>query len=224
MGSWQRAFIISLIFNFSTLIALGAAFNYEPQVKKAEQNLVEVHLLDEKPLIATEMLEKEDIIPMENYVTQSSPQKSIVQETKAAVNSEVSQTKATAVAGTLPSKGTGGGSINTGSSNTGSSSGTSVTQGAGWSIGDLRARFINSLERNKDYPYMARRQNQTGVVGMAVSLDASGNLAGVSVTSSSGYSQLDSAAVALVNKVCPFAHNAGRAVSFNVSIAYNLEG
>ncbi|MDL2281146.1 TonB family protein [Selenomonadales bacterium OttesenSCG-928-I06] len=93
-----------------------------------------------------------------------------------------------------------------------------------FNVNNIRSLFISALERNKEYPYIARRQNQTGVVGMAISLDASGGLQHVSVTSSSGYSQLDNAALTLVRKICPFAHDAGQTVSFNVSISYDLEG
>lgn len=97
------------------------------------------------------------------------------------------------------------------------------TRGGAFDLDSLRARFIRSLEKNKEYPYMARRRMQTGTVALSVTLDPSGGLQSVSVRRKSGFSQLDEAAAALVRKICPFAHQAGRAVTMDISINYDLK-
>lgn len=97
------------------------------------------------------------------------------------------------------------------------------TQAEPFDLDGLRARFIRSLEKNKEYPYMARRRMQTGTVALSITLDSSGGLQSVNIRRASGFSQLDEAAAALVRKICPFAHQAGRAVTMDISINYDLK-
>nr|WP_092072346.1 TonB family protein [Dendrosporobacter quercicolus]NSL48575.1 energy transducer TonB [Dendrosporobacter quercicolus DSM 1736]SDM40542.1 outer membrane transport energization protein TonB [Dendrosporobacter quercicolus] len=83
--------------------------------------------------------------------------------------------------------------------------------------------FLQAIEKRKDYPYIARRRGQEGTVTVAVRLTAAGELAGARVLHSSGVAALDEAALALVRRVCPFPHHAGRAIAMNIPIAYQLE-
>lgn len=83
--------------------------------------------------------------------------------------------------------------------------------------------FLSQVEKRKEYPYIARRRGQEGTVTVAVRLNAAGELAGVKVIRSSGVAALDEAALALVRRVCPFSHNAGRTIGMNIPIAYQLE-
>lgn len=94
---------------------------------------------------------------------------------------------------------------------------------ASFDLGSIRARFIRCLEKNKEYPYMARKRNQTGTVGMSIKLDPSGNLLDVSVKQPSGSSVLDNAAVKLAHRVCPFPHEAGGMITMDISINYSLK-
>lgn len=97
------------------------------------------------------------------------------------------------------------------------------TQAVEFDFDGLRTRFIRSLKKNKEYPYIARRRMQTGTVVLSITLDSSGGLQIVSIRQTSGFSQLDEAASALVRKICPFAHKAGRAVTMDISINYDLK-
>lgn len=83
--------------------------------------------------------------------------------------------------------------------------------------------FLLRIEKRKDYPYIARRRGQEGTVTVAVRLSEAGELTGVQVVRSSGVAALDEAALTLVRKVCPFAHNAGRIIAMNIPIAYQIE-
>ncbi|QDR78983.1 energy transducer TonB [Sporomusa termitida] len=83
--------------------------------------------------------------------------------------------------------------------------------------------FLSQIEKYKEYPYIARRRGQEGTVTVAVRLSAAGELAGAQVVRSSGIAALDEAALTLVRKVCPFAHNAGRSIAMNIPIAYQIE-
>ncbi|MGL5514264.1 MAG: energy transducer TonB, partial [Sporomusa sp.] len=82
--------------------------------------------------------------------------------------------------------------------------------------------FLARVEKSKEYPYMARKRGQVGTVTVAVRLTAAGDLAGAHVVRSSGVATLDEAALKLVQRVCPFAHNAGRVIAMNIPITYNL--
>lgn len=93
----------------------------------------------------------------------------------------------------------------------------------GRNIDGIIDAFLAQIEKRKEYPYMARRLGKEGTVAVAVRLTAGGELAGVQVLRSSGVPDLDEAALSLVRKVCPFPHNAGRAITMNIPIAYRLE-
>lgn len=54
------------------------------------------------------------------------------------------------------------------------------------------------------YPKMAKLRNQEGVVGLAVTVDATGGVASVAVEQSSGIQSLDEAAMQAAKEAAPF--------------------
>jgi TonB family C-terminal domain len=56
------------------------------------------------------------------------------------------------------------------------------------------------LAKNKKYPRASQRRGETGVVKVAFSLDANGELVSASVRESSGYRRLDKAALKAVKR------------------------
>lgn len=105
----------------------------------------------------------------------------------------------------------------------GQQSAAGVEAADGPDIDGIINAFLLQIEKRKDYPYIARRRGQEGTVTVAVRLTAAGQLAGAHVTRSSGVAALDEAALALVRRVCPFPHQAGRAIAMNIPITYQLE-
>ena len=86
----------------------------------------------------------------------------------------------------------------------------------------LITSFINKIESSKHYPYIARKRGIEGTVNVFVKLNELGELTSISIKKSSGYEILDSSALSIIKKVCPFRHNAGRDISFVIPITYRL--
>ena len=91
------------------------------------------------------------------------------------------------------------------------------------SIGDIAGRFAARVEANKRYPSMAIRMDQQGVVMVYATLSADGNLLDYGVSSSSGYDNLDKAALKAVASSCPFSHGANRSITITVPIHFQLD-
>lgn len=91
------------------------------------------------------------------------------------------------------------------------------------SIGDIAGRFAARVEANKRYPSMAIRMDQQGVVMVYATLSAEGNLLDYGVSSSSGYDNLDKAALKAVASSCPFSHGANRSITISVPIHFQLD-
>lgn len=73
-----------------------------------------------------------------------------------------------------------------------------------------RESLIRShLERFKYYPASARRRGITGEVGVAFELDGQGQTRSLKITSGSGYSLLDDAALETVHRAEPFPADGG---------------
>lgn len=90
-------------------------------------------------------------------------------------------------------------------------------------MGSIASRFAARVEANKEYPYMAIRRNQTGVAYIGVTISAGGDLLSAYVAGSSGSSLLDDAALSAVYAACPFSHGAGRDISLEVPIHFDLQ-
>lgn len=91
------------------------------------------------------------------------------------------------------------------------------------SIDGIAGRFAARVEANKRYPSMAIRMDQQGVVMVYATLSADGNLLDYGVSSSSGYDNLDKAALKAVASSCPFSHGANRSITITVPIHFQLD-
>lgn len=91
------------------------------------------------------------------------------------------------------------------------------------SISDIAGRFAARVEANKRYPSMAIRMDQKGVVMVYATLSADGNLLDYGVSSSSGYDNLDKAALKAVASSCPFSHGANGSITITVPIHFQLD-
>lgn len=91
------------------------------------------------------------------------------------------------------------------------------------SISDIAGRFAARVEANKRYPSMAIRMDQQGVVVVYATLSADGNLLDYGVSSSSGYDNLDKAALKAVASSCPFSHGANGSITITVPIHFQLD-
>lgn len=91
------------------------------------------------------------------------------------------------------------------------------------SIDDIAGRFAARVEANKRYPSMAIRMDQQGVVMVYATLSADGNLLDYGVSSSSGYDNLDKAALKAVASSCPFSHGANGSITITVPIHFQLD-
>ena len=91
------------------------------------------------------------------------------------------------------------------------------------SIGDIAGRFAARVEANKKYPSMAIRMDQQGVVMVYATLSAYGNLLDYCVSSSSGYDNLDKAALKAVASSCPFSHGANGSITITVPVHFQLD-
>ncbi|MDR3348515.1 MAG: energy transducer TonB [Acidaminococcales bacterium] len=122
-------------------------------------------------------------------------------------------------AGGETSSGAGGGA--------GTAAGTGKKDGAGTAGGSKLAetieRFVRRVERNKGaYPYMALKQNKTGVAHIYVKLNADGSLAEQYVAASSGEKSLDEGALKAVRKACPFPHGLPGGLAMTVPVRWTL--
>lgn len=93
----------------------------------------------------------------------------------------------------------------TGTNDLGSNDGDSATGGG--TVGDVQDYFAvlkAMLERHKSYPARAQRRGQQGVVAVALAIGSDGRLTSVELRRSSGFRELDRAAVDAVERAQPF--------------------
>jgi TonB family protein len=106
----------------------------------------------------------------------------------------------------------------------GSSGGSgSVVPGSGASAELIRR--IDALVRERlVYPPLARRRNIEGVVKVTILIDEHGRLGGSSLTSGSGSSILDRAAISLIDEIFPISLAKGleEPVQLSIMISYSL--
>jgi colicin import membrane protein len=90
-------------------------------------------------------------------------------------------------------------------------------------IGAYRGEVMGHLAGFKRYPESARARGAQGRPSIAFTLDASGHVASVSLTHSSGQPDIDAEAVAMVRRASPFpAPPAGASRSFTATIGFVL--
>ena len=96
---------------------------------------------------------------------------------------------------------------------------------AGRSAGAESAYFAlirAAIERGKVYPPAARMRGTEGTVRLRLSISAEGRLLHAALSSSSGSSLLDQAALDLVAKVFPLANPTGRRLDPAITVNYSL--
>jgi protein TonB len=123
--------------------------------------------------------------------------------------------------------GTGLGSGTGTGTGTGSGRGVGSGSGKGSLLGVYLQKVRSLLEKQKNYPMMARRQNQEGVVVLQFTINSRGQIEGTRVRRSSGHDLLDQAARETLLRVgCfpPFpAELKRRQLTIEVPLAYRLE-
>jgi len=67
-------------------------------------------------------------------------------------------------------------------------------------LDEYRKKLFATIERNKQYPPVARRRGIQGAVGIGFTIHRDGSADGVSVTKPSGYGMLDEAAVETIHR------------------------
>jgi protein TonB len=87
-------------------------------------------------------------------------------------------------------------------------------------------KYIDHIKRQiddaKEYPQRARRRNLEGVVKVLFTIDAGGELASISVSTSSGSRILDRSATKAVQKAAPFDPPPNGSLTLEVPIKYQL--
>ncbi|MBF1693731.1 TonB family protein, partial [Selenomonas sp.] len=81
--------------------------------------------------------------------------------------------------------------------------------------------FWAAVNANKEYPYMALKRHLEGTTKITTTISASGAITNVSVSSSSGYSVLDEAAVAAAYAVGSYPNPTGGPVTVDTNVQFN---
>lgn len=97
-----------------------------------------------------------------------------------------------------------------------------VKQKPAFDYSGYQNRLGGSLEKNKKYPYMARRKGMEGVVHVRAVIGADGSLVSSSVQQSSGFRLLDDEAIRLIKSVFPFEKGSGEQFTVIIPINYRL--
>ncbi len=93
---------------------------------------------------------------------------------------------------------------------------------AGIDKSKLIKSFMDRIESEKQYPYIARRKRIEGVVLILVHLDKTGSLKGIALKSSSGHKILDRNTIELIKKVTPFRHGYPSDLKIEIPVNYRL--
>lgn len=102
----------------------------------------------------------------------------------------------------------------------GRSTGERIVQESRISLQEYLAR----LESLKEYPYMARKRSQEGTVLLRVLFSSGGNVINVGVVQSSGYENLDKAALQLIHRGGTLEHDTGKNIEIEIPVTYSLKG
>ena len=130
--------------------------------------------------------------------------------------------------------GTGSGTGNGSGDGTGDGQGKGAGAGAGQGTGDANVSgtgsapfdtngFWAAVNANKEYPYMALKRHLEGTTTITTTISASGAITNVSVSSSSGYSVLDEAAVAAAYAVGSYPNPTGKTVTVDTNVRFNIQ-
>lgn len=236
--SWRKAYIVSVLLHLVlfALLAIGLTV----VVKQQEQ---QVYVVD---LAASDFSQggggsaggggesgggNESLFPEPLKAEEVAKRVEAVQQTVPApvTTTDTPQTTPTPDAVTLPTQGSS--STTSESSETGSNTGSNTTGGSnngGSNGGGVQKApfdyegFRRAVDANKQYPYMAIKRRLEGRPIVTVTVSASGSIAGVSLSSPSGHSMLDEAAVNAVYAVGSYPNPTNDTVTFNVPISFTL--
>lgn len=106
-----------------------------------------------------------------------------------------------------------------------SAHGTNALTGGGappFDFNGLKNRLTNGIDRNKTYPYNARRRGYEGTVLVRLMIDCEGRLEDIDMVESSGFDLLDKEAMMLVASVFPIKEKLPEPVTLLIPVDYSL--
>lgn len=210
----------------------GSAENLFPEPLKAEEVAKRVETVQQTipPVTPTEA-----VVPTPDAVT-------VPQASSPAASAADSSSPPAASTGSSSGSGDGGGSgAGTGSGagngsgdGTGDGQGVGSGSGAGQGSGDGNVSgtgsapfdtngFWAAVNANKEYPYMALKRHLEGTTTITTTISASGEITSVSVSSPSGHSVLDEAAVAAAYAVGSYPNPTGKTVTVDTNVRFNIQ-
>ena len=209
----------------------GSAKSLFPEPLKAEEVAKRVETVQQTvPVTASDAA-----IPTQDAVT-------VPQASSPAASASDSSAPPVASTGSSSGSGDGGGSgtgtgsgVGNGSGDgTGDGQGKGAGTGAGQGTGDANVSgtgsapfdtngFWAAVNANKEYPYMALKRHLEGTTTITTTISASGAITNVSVSSSSGYSVLDEAAVAAAYAVGSYPNPTGKTVTVDTNVRFNIQ-
>lgn len=203
----------------------GSAESLFPEPLKAEEVAKRVETVQQTvPVTASDAA-----IPAQDAVT-------VPQASSPAASAVDSSAPSAASTGSSSGSGDGGGSGTGTGSGTGNGSGDGTGDGqgtgAGQGTGDANVSgtgsapfdtngFWAAVNANKEYPYMALKRHLEGTTKITTTISASGAITNVSVSSSSGHSVLDEAAVAAAYAVGSYPNPTGKTVTVDTDVRFN---
>lgn len=205
----------------------GSAESLFPEPLKAEEVAKRVETVQQTvPVTASDAA-----IPAQDAVT-------VPQASSPAASAVDSSAPSAASTGSSSGSGDGGGSGTGTGSGTGNGSGDGTGDGqgtgAGQGTGDANVSgtgsapfdtngFWAAVNANKEYPYMALKRHLEGTTKITTTISASGAITNVSVSSSSGHSVLDEAAVAAAYAVGSYPNPTGKTVTVDTNVRFNIQ-
>ena len=207
----------------------GSAESLFPEPLKAEEVAKRVETVQQTvPVTASDAA-----IPAQDAVT-------VPQPSSPAASAADSSSPPAASTGSSSGSGDGGGSGTGTGSGTGNGSGDGTGDGqgkgegtgAGQGTGDSNVSgtgsapfdtngFWAAVNANKEYPYMALKRHLEGTTTITTTISASGAITSVTVSSPSGHSVLDEAAVAAAYAVGSYPNPTGKTVTVDTDVRFN---
>ena len=209
----------------------GSADSLFPEPLKAEEVAKRVETVQQTvPVTASDAA-----IPAQDAVTvpqASSPAASAADSSAPSAASTGSSSGSGDGDGGGSGTGTGSGTGNGSGDGTGDGQGKGAGTGAGQGTGDANVSgtgsapfdtngFWAAVNANKEYPYMALKRHLEGTTTITTTISASGAITNVTVSSPSGHSVLDEAAVAAAYAVGSYPNPTGGPVIVDTPVRFN---
>ena len=209
----------------------GSAESLFPEPLKAEEVAKRVETVQQMPVPITPSTVA---VPSPDAVTipdAASPAASATDSSAAPSSSPSGSVSGTSGGG---ESGTGSGLGNGSGDSTGDGKGAGAGAGASQGSGDSTAPgtgtapfdvagFRAAVDANKEYPYMALKRHLEGTTTITTTISASGAITSVSVSSPSGHSVLDEAAVAAAYAVGSYPNPTGKTVTVDTNVRFNIQ-